>query len=350
MKYLSAILMVIFVASCTQLPMTDATIAITTATTPTIAPTVVPTPTFIEPTNKPLPTPTGPVEIPANPEKGFEWPYLLYIPSKVSGSHILVIPNNTGSRDNNLDVHRESALNTMESRVSWARTLEVPLLVPIFPRFDDESDGTIASQYLGRGTMEESWMAKYPLVAREDLQMVAMIDDAIQNLTNLGFDIDKKVLIEGYSASAMFTSRFTVLHPDRVQASVFGGHGWAIVPTDRWNQFRLPYPYGTGDIETLTGTPFNIDEFRKIAFFIYMGEKDDNGWALPWYVGEYYDRSEYYAGFKDFFGTSAQEMSDSAKEIYDSLGCSATFLVYKNQDHSSAFHERDILKFLQDHK
>ena len=40
----------------------------------------------------------------------------------------------------------------MQGRLSWANELEVPLLVPIFPRFDDDSDGTIASQYLGRGS------------------------------------------------------------------------------------------------------------------------------------------------------------------------------------------------------
>jgi len=54
MKYLSAILMVIFVASCTQLPMIDATQGITDTTAPIIAPTIAPTPTFIEPTSSPM--------------------------------------------------------------------------------------------------------------------------------------------------------------------------------------------------------------------------------------------------------------------------------------------------------
>ena len=146
---------------------------------------------------------------------------------------------------------------------------------------------------------------RYPLLTREDLQMVAMVDDARERLKELGIDMDKKIFIEGYSASAMFTSRF-ILHPDRVQAAAFGEHGWAIVPTERWEDLSLPYPYGTGDIETLTGEPFNLDEFKKVAIFAYMGEKDDNGWALPWYRGAGYNPSGYYSRFKKniwFIGT-----------------------------------------------
>jgi pimeloyl-ACP methyl ester carboxylesterase len=324
----------------------------TASITPTSTPSASSTPTDTpRPTLTPMPTPVGPLKIPANPKNGFEWPYLLYVPSKVSGTHILVVPNNTGSRNNNFAAHETSARRTMFSRTSWAKKLAVPLLVPIFPRFDDDSDGTIASQYNGRGTLEGYWIERYPKLAREDRQMVAMIDDARGRLKKLGITVDKKVLIEGYSASAMFTSRFSVLHPDRVQAAAFGGHGWAIVPTDRWGDLPLPYPYGTGDIEMLTGHPFNLDEFRDVAIFVYMGERDDNGWALPWYIGPNYNRSEYYSNFKNVFGSSARELSDSANKIYESFGCSAEFVVYRNQNHQSAYaHESDILKFFQDHR
>ena len=178
-----------------------------------------------------------------------------------------------------------------------------------------------------------------------------MIDDARERLKSLNVKVDEKIFIEGYSASAMFTSRFTILHPERIQASAFGGHGWTIVPVDTWEKISLPYPYGTGDIEKLTEEPFNLEEFKKVAIFSYMGEADDNGWALPWYIGDRRNPSSYYFYFKDTFGSSAKELSDSASQIYQELNCSAVFVLYENQDHQSAYtHESEILKFFQEHK
>jgi len=342
-----SILLVLLIASCTS-PTSNITPTVIASITPTLTavpPTDTPTP---KPT--PLPTPVGPIEIPANPEKGFKWSYFLYVPSKVSDGHLLVVPNNTGKFDD-FSVIRQRTLENMQGRLSWANKLEVPLLVPVFPRFDNDSDGTIASQYLGRGSLEKSWQNKYPDIASEDLQLIAMIDDARERLASLNVKVDEKIFIEGYSASAMFTSRFTILHPERVQASVFGGHGWAIVPVDKWETISLPYPYGTGDIEKLTGIPFNLEEFKKVAIFAYMGEADDNGWALPWYIGDNRNPSSYYSSFKNKFGTSSKELSDSASQIYQELNCSAVFTLYPNQNHQSAFrHDSEILKFFQEHK
>jgi hypothetical protein len=241
------------IISCATQPLTI-TPTDTPLSTRTPSPTNSPSPTQT-PTQKPtpLPTPVGPIEISANPDKGFYWSYLLYIPSKISGGHILVVPNNSGNRYDDLSIHVSRAKDMMSRRISWAKKLEVPLLVPIFPRFDDDSDGTIASQYLGRGSLEKYWQNRYPDIWREDLQLIAMIDDARERLSSLGIEVDEKVFIEGYSASAMFTSRFTILQPERVQASAFGGHGWAIAPTDKWENLSLPYPYGTADIPLVHG-------------------------------------------------------------------------------------------------
>ena len=321
------------------------------AWTPSLNPTSTSSPTRTStstPTKTPtaLPTPVGPIEIAADPAKGFNWPYLLYVPSKIYGTNILVVPNNTGHPDNDFSVHERSAQQTMSSRISWANTLGVPLVVPIFPRFADITDGIMASQYLARGMLEKYWADKYPKIAREDLQLIAMLDDAMERLGSLGINVDPKIFIEGYSASAMFTSRFTILHPDRVRAAAFGGHGWAILPTGKWKDLNLPYPYGVSDIGSLTGQPFNLEEFKKVAIFAYMGSLDDNGWALPWYIGNGVNQSAFYSSFKNLFGSTAQQLSDSASQIYQALGCSATFVVYPNQDHHTAFtHDSEILRF-----
>jgi hypothetical protein len=80
------------------------------------------------------------IKVEANPEKGFYWDYYLFIPdlSIPVDSHLflLVSPNNTGTGDKDIQVHDEAALRDASS--SWknsiARSIEVPLLVPVFPR------------------------------------------------------------------------------------------------------------------------------------------------------------------------------------------------------------------------
>ena len=303
------------------------------------------------PSLTPRPTPVGPIEVPADPEKGFNWPYLFYIPSNVGSNHLLLVSNNTGCRDNDFNAHRNSAQGAMNSRISWANELGVPLLVPILPRFDDDSDFSIAAQYLGEGTLEPYWQNKYPDLSLIDLQIVAMIDDARSRLEALDINVDEKVFIEGYSASGMFTNRFTILHPDRVQAAAFGGHGWTIVPVDQWDGFSLPFPYGVDRLESLTGVPFNLEDYKRVPIFTYMGELDDNGWAMGWYIGEGYDNGAYFSSFKSVFGSTAKEMSDAAEQIYQEMNCSAEFMLYENQDHISAMeHEKEILEFFKEHR
>ncbi len=314
--------------------------------TATLVPTLTPSPTS---TLTPTPKPIGPLLIEANSEKGFHWPYYLYVPSLVTNNHILVYPNNTGYRSNDFSEHKKSAEDTIYWRRDWADKLGVPLIVPVFPRPDDDTDGTIASQYMGRGTLEDYLKSQYPSLARQDLQLISMVDDARERLKLSGIDTDEKIMLSGYSASAMFVSRFTILQPERVQAAAFGGHGWAIVPVAQWEGLYLPYPYGVSDFESLVGQPFNLDAFKNVPIYAYMGENDDNGWALPWYIGAGVNRSTLYNAFVSQFGSSSASLMSATQNIYDEVGCSASFVLYPSVGHSPITSEMDtdVLEFLR---
>src|SRR5205814_2630526 len=78
------------------------------------------------------------VRIEAQPQKGFLYPYYLYVPSELraekSGNAkqtILVVPNNTGKTDDDLAVHEASAKRLAEGRRNFASNLKVVLLVPV---------------------------------------------------------------------------------------------------------------------------------------------------------------------------------------------------------------------------
>ncbi len=268
-------------------------------------------------------------EVSKDQAKGFYWDYLIYLPAVIKNHYILVVPNNTGFHDNDINVHKEYAYGEVNSRKNFADRLGIPLLVPVFPRPDDETDATIASQYLGRGTFETEIIE----LSRQDLQMLAMVDDALEKLKEDGYTFSTKILIWGYSASAIFSSRLTILHPDRIKAAAFGGHGWSIVPTSRVDDLDLPFPYGVFDLEELTGSEFDASSFADVAIYSFMGVIDDNGWGMHWYVGTEINSGQFYDSFDNKFGTTAPELMDSAENIYSFATSNATFHLYEGVGH-----------------
>lgn len=74
-----------------------------------------------------------------DPDRGFYWPYYLYVPKDLNHKNVkylLVIPNNTGTSNDNITFHEHAAVTEILTGrgTEYVNQLEVPLLVPIFPR------------------------------------------------------------------------------------------------------------------------------------------------------------------------------------------------------------------------
>ena len=66
------------------------------------------------------------------PEKGFNWPYLLYVPETVRSSTVLLVePNNSGPSDD-FAFHERIAVSFLNMRSPFSYVLKAPLLVPVF--------------------------------------------------------------------------------------------------------------------------------------------------------------------------------------------------------------------------
>jgi len=80
--------------------------------------------------------------IDADPDVGFNYPYYLYISERSEGDDelpLLVEPNNTGTGSDDFETHRERAEETIGRLSSGlAAELNVPTLVPVFPRPREE--------------------------------------------------------------------------------------------------------------------------------------------------------------------------------------------------------------------
>jgi len=227
----------------------------------------------------PSPPGAGPslIEVSAAPEKGFHFPYVIFIPKSAEGkssSYLLVEPNNTGRVSDDFEIHHAAAVAlARDSSVGnfVAKKLGIPLLVPVFPR--PASLDTVYTHSLDRDTI---LISEGPL-KRLDLQLLAMVTDARERLAALGRPMNGKILLNGFSASGLFANRFTFLHPEAVAAAAFGGvNAFIMLPVAELDSEALEFPLGLADFEKIAGHPFGRIAYSAVPQFAYMGEKDEN--------------------------------------------------------------------------
>jgi hypothetical protein len=230
-----------------------------------------------DPSPTPSPSKGQLIEIPAAPDKGFHFPYLLFVPDSTEGErydYLLVEPNNTGKPSDDPEVHRSAAAAlARDSSVGnfVAKALRIPLLVPVFPRPSSTDD--VYTHSLDRDTI---LISSGPL-KRLDLQLLAMIADARPRLEEMKRPVGAKVLLNGFSASGLFVNRFAFLHPEAAAAVASGGiNGFIMLPVAELKSRPLNFPLGTADFEKITGHPFDRSAYMSIPQFAYMGAEETN--------------------------------------------------------------------------
>ncbi|WP_020414910.1 hypothetical protein [Microbulbifer variabilis] len=217
------------------------------------------------------------LEIPANPEKGFRYPYLIKIPETVPEDkklYLIVESNNTGKVSDDFSIHYESAKKTIVGNAvgPWlSKKLSYPILMPVFPR--PESQWQVYTHALDRDSMQVESLP----YERLDLQLIAMIEDAKRVLAERSLDLQQKIILAGFSASGTFANRFSLLHPETTEIVVAGGlNGTLMLPIGSMGEHNLKYPLGISDFKQVTGKEFNLSQWLKIKQFLFMGENDTN--------------------------------------------------------------------------
>lgn len=283
----------------------------------------------------------------ADPQAGFHSGYFLYVPRRLAvdaqgTGMVLVQPNNSGVTSNDPGVHVRDAWWTGFERQRIADELGTPLLVPTFPR--SATNWRVYTHALDRDTLT----TRVPELARLDLQLLAMVDDARVRLAQAGTPVAPHILIQGFSASGMFANRFTVLHPERVRAAAIGSPGgWPVAPVPEADGMALGYPAGVADLQALTGRAFDAAAFARVPQLVYMGATDDNdsldfkdGWDPP--MSTLVDTR---------FGATPVARWTASEALYKGAGIRARFDLVPDvghdrkalQDRSTAF-MRDVLR------
>ncbi|MEY2561815.1 MAG: hypothetical protein QOH88_8 [Verrucomicrobiota bacterium] len=221
------------------------------------------------------------IEIPAAPENGFNFPYLLFIPNSALAKrygYLLVEPNNSGHLSDDFEIHRAAAIalardNSVGNFV--AKRLGLPFLVPIFPR--PASAENVQTQSLDRDTI---LIAAGPL-RRLDLQLLSMVADARPRLEAIGYPVEPRFLLNGFSAAGLFANRFTFLHPHATLAAAYGGlNGFIMLPVTELKSRALNYPLGIADLEKITGYAFDQEAYQALPQFAYMSAGDNHDAVL----------------------------------------------------------------------
>lgn len=286
------------------------------------------------------------IKVEAQTDKGFSYPYYLYIPAQMregsaknKTSSLLVIPNNTGTVDDDFNVHEQNVKQKMLQVAFIFGKLNIPVLMPVFPR--PKTDWTIYTHALDRDAL----LTEKSEYKRFDLQLLAMIDNARQRFAKENSKIDEKVLLYGFSAAGMFVNRFAFLHPDKVKAVASGSPGgWAIAPSEKFKGKMLRYPLGTGDFKTVTGTKLNLKSLQSIPFFIFIGDKDEND-SLVFADG--YEEADKNLVF-ELFGKTPLERWEISQKLYREAKLNAEFKLYPNTAHKvTPEMVTDVLAFLE---
>jgi dienelactone hydrolase len=169
------------------------------------------------------------------------------------------------------------------------------------------------------------------ILARVDLQLIAMIDDARQKLQEKGIHTHEKIFMHGFSASGNFSNRFAALHPQKVKAVASGGvNGMPILPIRERDGKELLYHVGVGDIHRIADIEFDLEEYRQVAQYIYMGEHDRND-TLPY--GDAYNEDERSLTV-EILGQTMRERWKNSQKIYDEMEIPAQFVTYAGIGHT----------------
>jgi hypothetical protein len=221
------------------------------------------------------------LEVPAAPQKGFNYPYILFTPPQPPSQcplHIIAEPNNgSGIAPDNpqLKEARDAAVRVATHASlgnEMAQRFGFPLLVPIFPRPAAGHDSDIDFYSLSRAALFAGGKLK-----RVDLQLLAMAADAQTRLRAEGTTVDRKILMTGVSGSGLFSSRFVFLHPDMVQAAAFGAlNSFVTIPVAAIKGHKLEYPLGLADYASITGHAFDKAAYNAVPQLAFQGENDDN--------------------------------------------------------------------------
>ncbi len=216
------------------------------------------------------------------------------------------------------------------SRAARAEEHGLAMLVPVIPRPRTNAVYAVAfAPEVFRDSPDSP-------VFRPDLKLDAMIDAFTAELRRRGYEVRPRVLLEGFSAGAMFAQRYALLHPERVLALAAGQCGGALtLPFERLpggDTSRLDWPVGIADYAALVGRQFNDGAYCRVAQFVFIGSEDTARSTLV-RVGELWRTQEQVNLLLRVFGRTDPERLEAQARLLRTASYDVTFRRYPGLGH-----------------
>lgn len=308
------------------------------------------------------------VKVPAMPEKGFNWPYYLRIPSntykkqnKNSKRYLMIDTPNGGTKD--LKSSEKWTIDTLvhsqQYSVQVAEQLWAPILMPAYPvanvyfehnqgsymtdehAFERESSRLhismqnpklkelLTKEYQSKGLNVNDYV-------KLDEQLIAMFDHAVEYLNKYGHNVDTdKMFMCGYSATGTFNDRFTILHPEKVKALVSGATlDNMVVPLKNYKGENLIFPIGIYDYSEISGKDYDIKKHNEVAKLFYMGKDDNNNLVEYGYLDCYSDVEREI--IIKLWGYDTLPRAQALTKLYGESGGKGVFILDKDIKHAAS--------------
>ncbi|MHB8443328.1 MAG: alpha/beta hydrolase [Patescibacteria group bacterium] len=202
---------------------------------------------------------------------------LIYVPNlnKDKKVRILVWLHGSILYDNQYSNIPHQMLSTIKSICKYCTNTNTIVLTPVLPR--NVGKLRLDSQIMSQEVMIEDLIKDGTnFFTRPDLELIKMIDLMKLKLNLEGLKYHKKIFIGGVSAGGLFANRFSLLHPASVDKVALLLAGDYIYPISSYKGLTIGYPFGINDIDKISDNEFSIDKFKKIPYYLYVGDKDMN--------------------------------------------------------------------------
>jgi pimeloyl-ACP methyl ester carboxylesterase len=181
---------------------------------------------------------------------------------------------------------------------------------------------------------DKNWQ-NVEVVSHEDPALALKINEMLDDLPGiLDLKLNHLALLLGFSRGAQLAHRYAMMYPERTLAvTTISAGSYTLplseLPTNSPKPKELPttantstfaFPYGVGDIANYTGHPFNRTDFKKIKFWVEVGELDNKNND----VSRVYD---------PYIGANRVERARSFYTALQQAGVTATFNIYPGAGH-----------------
>ncbi|MGD9901573.1 MAG: hypothetical protein AB7S44_03445 [Spirochaetales bacterium] len=227
----------------------------------------------------------------AEPKSGYNFPFIVVYPQNLASTcKIFVEAYNhiNYSGHSSFSEQIKDAISCVESRCQKPAmdrfnsallysTINNPIIVPIIERCDNEHNDEFYTQMLGRNVM----LSKNKKFERIDKQVIAMINKVKQMLSEKQIATTQKSAIFGISASGVFATRMTFLHPEEFDTNIsVCANALIPLPMNEYNGQNLIYPLGTEDYEKITGKKFDLAEYKTVKQLFIIGREEEERYNI----------------------------------------------------------------------